>query len=585
MLNYPFAKKALTEYQRFSNRRKRTRKTEQKAYKELSSESETDNLSREEDDTDIHHSRSKRQRTLAILSSKISKIISPKKLRSTRSGRLRSLGNDYGEDESDLTPSESSGTRRSSRQRKRPSTLRYEYVNSTDEYSDSERGEQPSGRTSRSSAKSRPKRAIERFPTADDAADFAKRHQYWCMASSDFDTIEKSGEKKYVHCQGCSFMYHVECLGTQSHRKNRHNIIVVHETEEEKIYVLQCGRCKGLGKNGAVTMRCLVCAQVGDRAGDFAPPRKSSSDNPLEGWNDVSKLMFRCMTCSRACHFNHLPPPPRAPKPSQGSNEAQDSEEIQVDADPLEVYTTPYWRCNECRDFGGKKVDVILGWRPLLSPPQSDVSDFSREYLVKFEAESYARVVWVPATWLAGVAFMMKSNFDGKEYPAIVSSTDVVLDSWLRADIVFTVVYEDDIWRERKAFRSVQEEIEAISQVTSALCKWQKLTYEECMPPPQTPVFDVFALKMGLTWGPATWETPPKEDSPYWPDFKAAYEEHVRGNWIHYPNYRGKKIPYANPSKSEDVIQAEFGHRLEKKEQPEYIQGGKMFDYQLEGMK
>ena len=51
------------------------------------------------------------------------------------------------------------------------------------------------------------------------------------------------------------------------------------------------------------------------------------------------------------------------------------------------------------------------------------------------------------------------------------------------------------------------------------------------------------------------------------------------------PNYRRTKIPYANASKSEDVIQAEFGHRLEKKEQPEYIEGGKMFEYQLEGMK
>lgn len=51
------------------------------------------------------------------------------------------------------------------------------------------------------------------------------------------------------------------------------------------------------------------------------------------------------------------------------------------------------------------------------------------------------------------------------------------------------------------------------------------------------------------------------------------------------PNYRGKKSPYADLSKREDVIQAAFGHRLEKKEQPVWIEGGKMFDYQLEGMK
>jgi hypothetical protein len=83
----------------------------------------------------------------------------------------------------------------------------------------------------------------------------------------------------------------------------------------------------------------------------------------------------------------------------------------------------------------------------------------------------------------------------------------------------------------------------------------------------------------------ATWETPPLEDSPHYPDFKAAYEEYVRGHWTHVPNYRGKKLPYANLSKSEDIIQAEFGHRLEKKEQPEWVQGGTLFDYQLEGMK
>jgi chromodomain-helicase-DNA-binding protein 4 len=82
-----------------------------------------------------------------------------------------------------------------------------------------------------------------------------------------------------------------------------------------------------------------------------------------------------------------------------------------------------------------------------------------------------------------------------------------------------------------------------------------------------------------------TWETPPSEESPLWQGFKLAYEEYVRGHWIHMPNYRGKKAPYADLRKSEEVIQAAFGHRLEKKEQPEWIEGGKMFDYQLEGMK
>jgi hypothetical protein len=292
------------------------------------------------------------------------------------------------------------------------------------------------------------------------------------MASSDFEAIEEDDTREYVHCQGCSFMFHVECLGAKAHRKKLHEIIVVSE-DEEKVCVLQCGRCKGFGKNGAVTTRCFVCAEMGDRSGDFAHPAKSP-DNPLEGWNDPEKVMFRCMTCNRGCHFNHLPPPP--PKDSPDSEDT-----MQIDSDPLQVYTTPHWRCNECRTYDGKKVDVILGWRPL--PQISDHDDFLREYLVKFEAESYARVQWVPATWLAGVSFLMKSKFDAKELFAIESAKDVVLDSWLRADIVFDVAYEDDKGRESMAFRSLEEEMEAISQVTSALCKWQKLTYEECSHP------------------------------------------------------------------------------------------------------
>jgi chromodomain-helicase-DNA-binding protein 4 len=83
----------------------------------------------------------------------------------------------------------------------------------------------------------------------------------------------------------------------------------------------------------------------------------------------------------------------------------------------------------------------------------------------------------------------------------------------------------------------------------------------------------------------ATWEIPPSEDSPRYAAFKSAYEEYVQGEWTTTPTLRGQKSPYADPGKAEDIIQAEFGHRLEMKEQPEWLEGGKMFDYQLEGMK
>jgi len=93
----------------------------------------------------------------------------------------------------------------------------------------------------------------------------------------------------------------------------------------------------------------------------------------------------------------------------------------------------------------------------------------------------------------------------------------------------------------------------------------------------------VFSREINLIL--ATWEVPPSEDSPRYPAFKGAYEEYVGGEWTTKPNYRGQKYPYADLTKAEDVIQAEFGHRLEMKEQPEWLERGKMFDYQLEGMK
>jgi hypothetical protein len=112
----------------------------------------------------------------------------------------------------------------------------------------------------------------------------------------------------------------------------------------------------------------------------------------------------------------------------------------------------------------------------LLSVPE----DFNREYLIKFESESYARATWVPATWLAGISYAMKTNFDAKQMHAITSSEDVIPEEWLRADIIFDVRYQNDVGREKMGFRTQKAEMEALAKVTQALCKWQKLQYEEC---------------------------------------------------------------------------------------------------------
>ena len=463
LLSYTNGDVALRDYTKFSKGRKRLR-TRRPAKVDFSSSSEDDVAS---SDPQFESPRAKRRRTLRSLSQKVS-------LRTTRASRRGraslSLSKGYREDESDITLSDSSafreGTRKSTRTHKqRYSSLRYEM---SDFSGEEEESEEPSGLTSRSSTKPRQKKAKEVFPTDEENTEFAKRHYYWCMMPRDWKPIEGNDTRSYAMCQSCSFMYHVECLGQKADRlRNGHNIIVLEETEEVKTCVLQCGKCAGGGKNGLITMRCFACGAIGPRCGEFEHPEKVEGKE-LYGWNDVSKLMFRCMGCERACHFDHLPPP------------KTDTNQMQVDKDVLDVYTSGPWRCNECREYETKKVDVVLGWRETATPLANDAPlDFNCEYLVKFDNESYARALWVPATWLAGVSYSMKSNYDAKQLPSISSSEDVIPDAWLRADIVFDVRYDDDLTRDSMKFRSEADEISAVTKVTFALCKWQKLKYEE----------------------------------------------------------------------------------------------------------
>jgi chromodomain-helicase-DNA-binding protein 4 len=472
---------------------------------------------------------SKRKRILNILSQKVEKgRVLTRNTRSTRSGKLASLRADYREEESDISGSDSSsraGTRRSSRTHKR-SSLRYEQP----DFSDYE-SEEPSGRTSRSSVKPKAKKAKERFPIPGDDTKFSQRHQYWCMLPADLTAIDDT--RDYVSCQGCSFMYHVDCMGQKGDRI-KGNVIVLDERDEQQTCVLQCGRCSGAGKNGNITVRCFGCGEVGERCGEFMHPEKMAMDvdgdvidvdreeKLLAGWNDGSKVMFRCMDCDRGCHFDHLPPPPSDERPEDNietitaNAHTEDPDKMQIDhateneplgaapvvdhsdsngtadkaasptprqlspSDILEIYTSELWRCNECRQYNSKKVEIILGWRQTPNPLPSVPEDFNREYLIKFGSESYARATWVPATWLAGISYAMKTNFDAKCTHAINSSEDVIPEEWLRADIIFDVQYQNNVGREKMGFRSQKAELEALAKVTQALCKWQKLKYEEC---------------------------------------------------------------------------------------------------------
>ncbi|KAG6818079.1 hypothetical protein H0H87_009234 [Tephrocybe sp. NHM501043] len=114
-------------------------------------------------------------------------------------------------------------------------------------------------------------------------------------------------------------------------------------------------------------------------------------------------LLFRCLTCKRLAHYEHLPPP----SPDD-------------DVDEIAQHYTQSWLCADCASytFG---VDKIIAWRlypstasepprPTYEPPNYK-SSLPREYLVKWLDRSFRRVQWVPHMWLLSTHPAKLKNF------------------------------------------------------------------------------------------------------------------------------------------------------------------------------
>lgn len=111
-----------------------------------------------------------------------------------------------------------------------------------------------------------------------------------------------------------------------------------------------------------------------------------SAEQPNAAPTAPTPLLFRCMTCQRPGHYEHLPP-------------------LQADEDaslsPLKLaseYQNFKWQCKDCHSWKWN-VDMILAWRPYPAdakepdlapgeiPPIKDA--LPREYLVKWEDRSF----------------------------------------------------------------------------------------------------------------------------------------------------------------------------------------------------
>ena len=363
-----------------------------------------------------------------------------------------------------------------------------------------------------------------------------------------------------VYCQGCTLAYHKSCLG----RRNGREHLVTKVSDEES--VLQCRRCVAFARKKDPVApdqgRCADCREHGNTCLPFRPRKNvlqeqkerdenegqdPSYDVDPSRVNRTDNVLFRCLSCWRAFHFEHLP--------SRSDIMDMDAE---VDAEQRFREYSRDWRCKDCLDMPAK-VSGIVAWKPIdednYDPGVAleDTEEDEKAYLVKWDAMSYLHARWMPGAWVWGVtAFSMRKAFakrDDSQHPTM-RAEDAIPEDFLRTDIVLDVKYTNVVPDTTEAV-----DLARIGEIDKALIKYKGLGYED-----------------------AVWEAPPKaEDEERWSDFVGAYNDWVQGRYIKAPR------PNTTKARLEKARKQDFS-KMEKHTQPDNVVGGQLMNYQIEGL-
>ncbi|KAF9155730.1 hypothetical protein DFQ26_009637, partial [Actinomortierella ambigua] len=288
-------------------------------------------------------------------------------------------------------------------------------------------------------------------------------------------------------------------------------------------------------------------------------------------------LLFRCFRCSYTAHDHCL----RRPKSFSPS----------ADQASIVRYYRKDWKCHQCLEWD-REIETILGFRdvpnkegsegagagtamevdttnqeatgdegPLGPEEYADVparlkegqpihqpDNTRRELLIKWKGLSYRKVTWVPSYWVASVVTpaRMKSFWKKTFGPATIE--DVVPKEWTEVETIVDVVFDED-------FDGGEDDMDAEDHIQSVFVKWKGLDYEH-----------------------STWDEPDDPDDPNYANFKKAYRSWVASLKIEIP-LRAKKG--RGGVLSRPPVQAPFA---ELKEQPTYVSGGQLKDYQMDGL-
>jgi chromodomain-helicase-DNA-binding protein 4 len=406
------------------------------------------------------------------------------------------------------------------------------------------------------------KEVFSKVPTDDP---FRHRHRNVC------DTCFVLGDEKakgpLVFCQGCTGAFHTACLGPRGAREH-----LVTKVGYDK-FVLQCRRCIGTAHKKDSTAphlgHCTECQSASPLAKPLRErlsPRHEQQLREKNGGVDpittvdkslvdnVDNVLFRCINCTRAYHFEHLPP------------KSEDSHVGQAeDLSPAEIANMRFkeygrrWMCHDCITAPGD-IEGLVAWRPVDVDSYTpgfiaDVLDeVEKEYLIKWKRKSYYRTTWMPGAWVWGVASPhMRKAFlrSPKGLKPQMTAEDAIPEEYFRVDVVLDVRYTNIV-----SNRTKEIDLARVKEVKEAYVKFKGLLYEDTV-----------------------WETMPNpDDTERWNDFKAAYEDWVLRDYV--------RVPKAGSLKKHlDLVRSQnFKTTLVKKSQPKCMTGGKIMEYQLEGL-
>lgn len=425
--------------------------------------------------------------------------------------------------------------------------------------------------------------------------EFKDAHRLVCDTCGFSDSQHKGA---YIFCQGCSVVQHRPCLGNRSSRDQCVTKVAADG------FVMQCRFCVCVHQKkdprAPSQDTCQVCHEKGPSCAPFSTKKTPKQEETLraenggvdpitqvapELINNPDNVLFRCTTCHRAWHYEHLP------HLGKGRDPALD------DPRNLKKYRRDEyqanWLCRECDAHGEERIDKIVAWRPITpsaytkGTPVTDFDEDDLEYLVKWASKSYNHCVWLPGSWLHGIVkaamykAFLKRTF-GESADAEDLQDENSKDSLMR-------------WTEREAIHpswitpDIILDVEYATRPKEAEQKYKRLSREEKFKEDLDRVLHVLKIYVkfeGLGYDDVVWDTPPDPSSgPLWDAFLDAYREFLNGkHFVSQPwSVMGPRLEEfremdfaADPTSGKEYI--------EYKEQPAGLQRGKLMTYQIEGL-